>query len=85
MKYVIDEYFLPNFRADRYQIGILTGVEETIREIAGVYPGQYENGTLARGFSTIGRCWRSRRWGRSGFSGDGSGTARATARPAARR
>ncbi|WP_112324091.1 TPM domain-containing protein [Oceanibium sediminis] len=55
MQWVIDEYFLPNFRADRYQIGIEQGVEGTIREIAGVSPGQYESSTLWRGFSTIGR------------------------------
>ena len=55
MKRVIDTAFLPQFREDKYQAGITRGVEETIYEIAGVYPGGYEQGTLERGFSVIAR------------------------------
>ena len=55
MQRVIDFAFLPNFRQDAYQRGIERGVEETILEIAGVYPGNYEGGTLRHGWQQI---WR---------------------------
>lgn len=55
MQRVIDTAFLPAFRRDAYQEGIERGVDETIREIAGSYPGEYEIGTVARGYSWLGR------------------------------
>ncbi|SDJ31220.1 TPM domain-containing protein [Aliiruegeria lutimaris] len=56
MQRVIDKVFLPAFRRDAYQEGIEAGVDATIREVAGVYPGGYEHSTLERGWSVI---WRS--------------------------
>lgn len=53
MQRVVDFAFLPNFRQDAYQRGIERGVEETILEIAGVYPGNYEGGTLTHGWQKI--------------------------------
>ncbi len=56
MQRVIDDAFLPAFREDRYQQGIEAGVDETIFELTGAYPGEYGAGTLKRG---IGRIWRA--------------------------
>lgn len=56
MKRVIDDHFLPHFRRDAYDWGIENGVEETIREIAGVYPGSYNSPAVLRGWSLI---WRN--------------------------
>ena len=58
MQRVVDRSFLPAFREDRYQEGILTGVSETIYQIAGVYPGQYESGTLKMGWQRVGNYLR---------------------------
>jgi len=55
MQWVIDNAFLPAFREDAYQRGIEEGVEETIFEITGIWPGDYDRGTLERGYSEI---WR---------------------------
>ncbi|MDU8913462.1 TPM domain-containing protein [Aestuariicoccus sp. MJ-SS9] len=55
MQRVIDNAFLPAFRRDAYQEGIETGVDATVFEIAGVYPGGYDDTTLERGWSVI---WR---------------------------
>ncbi|NNU81170.1 TPM domain-containing protein [Halovulum dunhuangense] len=55
MARVIDTEFLPLFVRERYQDGILVGVEATIREIAGAGPGEYAQGTVQRGLGTI---WR---------------------------
>ena len=55
MQRVIDFAILPNFRQDAYQRGIERGVEETILEIAGVYPGNYDGGTLTHGWQKISR------------------------------
>ena len=55
MQRLIDNDFLPAFRRDAYQQGIERGVDATVREIAGVYPGGYDDTTLERGWSTI---WR---------------------------
>jgi len=55
MQRVIDAAFLPDFRQDAYQAGIERGVDETIREIAGVYPGDFDSGTLRQGWSRIAR------------------------------
>lgn len=55
MQRVIDNAFLPAFRSDDYQGGIERGVDETVQEIAGVYPGDYDSGTLRLGWSQI---WR---------------------------
>lgn len=61
MQRVIDDAFLPAFREDRYQEGILAGADETIFEITGSYPGEYDSGTLERGWDRI---WRTlQRWG----------------------
>lgn len=56
MQRVIDEGFLPDFRNDAYQTGIETGVGETIYELTGRYPGTYDAGTFAQGWSWI--LWR---------------------------
>lgn len=53
MQRVIDEAFLPAFRRDAYQEGIERGVEETVFEITGVFPGEWEAGTVQRGWSWI--------------------------------
>lgn len=58
MQRVIDDHFLPAFRRDAYQEGIEAGVEETIRAVAGVYPGGYDQGTVERGWTWIGRWLR---------------------------
>ncbi len=55
MKRIIDTAFLPAFRDDAYQAGIETGVEETIFEVSGRYPGQFDQPTISRGWSIIGR------------------------------
>lgn len=55
MQRVIDDGFLPDFRDDRYQEGIERGVDETIRELTGAYPGQEDAGLVVRGWSRI---WR---------------------------
>lgn len=54
MQRVVDEGFLPDFRDEAYQAGILTGVDETIFELTGNYPDEFEATTLERGF---GRIW----------------------------
>lgn len=53
MQRVIDDAFLPKFRQDKYQAGIEGGVDETIHEIAGIYPGDFDSGTLTLGWSQI--------------------------------
>lgn len=53
MKRVIDTAFLPAFRADEYQRGIEQGVDETIRELTGAYPGQQDSGTVRQGWSWL--------------------------------
>ncbi|TDK41070.1 TPM domain-containing protein [Antarcticimicrobium luteum] len=53
MQRVIDDGFLPDFRDDAYQAGIETGVDETIYEITGHYPGTYDAGTFAQGWGWI--------------------------------
>ena len=53
MKRVIEFVFLPNFRQDAYQRGIEIGVDETILEIAGVYPGGYDSSTINHGWQKI--------------------------------
>ncbi len=58
MQRVIDGYFLPAFRRDAYQEGIETGVEETIRTLAGVYPGSYDQTIVTRGWTSILRALR---------------------------
>ncbi|WP_172299860.1 YgcG family protein [Pseudoruegeria sp. HB172150] len=55
MQRVIDDGFLPDFREENYQAGILNGVEETIYELTGLYPGEEDSGTLERGFNRIAR------------------------------
>jgi uncharacterized protein len=58
MKRVIDEVFTPAFRRDDYRGGIEAGVEETIFEVAGAYPGGYDSGTLDRGRDKIFRFFK---------------------------
>lgn len=53
MQRVIDQAFLPDFRKDKYQAGIERGVDETIHEITGSYPGEFDNGTVQQGWSRI--------------------------------
>ncbi|MFC3615458.1 TPM domain-containing protein [Lutimaribacter marinistellae] len=53
MQRVIDDGFLPHFRNEKYERGIETGVEETIHELTGRYPGEDEIGTAARGWAWI--------------------------------
>ncbi|MBE1283040.1 MAG: hypothetical protein GJ676_06985 [Rhodobacteraceae bacterium] len=53
MQRVIDTGFLPSFRKDEYQTGILLGMDETIREVSGRYPGSYETGTARQGWMWI--------------------------------
>ncbi len=55
MQRVIDTKFLPAFRDDAYQKGIEAGVEETIFELTGRYPGQFDQPVVQRGWSIIGR------------------------------
>ena len=55
MQRVIDDDFLPAFREDAYERGIERGVEATIFEIAGVYPGGWNKSATARGWDIIGR------------------------------
>lgn len=53
MQRVIDDAFLPSFRKDDYQQGIERGVDETIREITGAYPGQQDSSTIQQGWSWL--------------------------------
>ncbi|TDE41228.1 TPM domain-containing protein [Antarcticimicrobium sediminis] len=53
MQRVIDHGFLPDFRDYAYQAGIETGVDETIRELTGHYPGTYGTGTFQQGWGWI--------------------------------
>lgn len=53
MQRVIDDAFLPRFREEAYQQGIEAGVDETVYAITGAYPGEYDSGTLRRGWSLI--------------------------------
>ncbi|MCU9838283.1 TPM domain-containing protein [Ruegeria sp. WL0004] len=55
MQRVIDTGFLPYFRRDEYQKGIEAGVDETVRELTGSYPGAWDMGTAQRGWSWIAR------------------------------
>lgn len=55
MQRVIDTGFLPYFRRDEYQRGIEAGVDETVRELTGSYPGDWDMGTARRGWSWIAR------------------------------
>ena len=55
MQRVIDVGFLPYFRRDAYQQGIDAGVDETIRELTGAYPGDWDMGTAQRGWSWLAR------------------------------
>lgn len=56
MQRVIDTAFLPRFREEAYQAGIVTGVEETIFELTGHPPGGTEAGPLVNGWRWI--AWR---------------------------
>lgn len=58
MQRVIDAAFLPAFGQDKYQRGIEQGVDATIFEIAGAYPGEHGNSTLQQGWSQIARWLR---------------------------
>lgn len=53
MQRVVDRQFLPAFREDRYQEGIQAGVSETIYQVAGVYPGQYDSSTFKMGWQRV--------------------------------
>lgn len=53
MQRVIDTAFLPAFRQDAYEQGILSGVDATIVELTGGLPGQDPSGPVARGWSRI--------------------------------
>lgn len=55
MQHIIDNDFLPSFRRNAYQAGIERGVEATVREVAGVSPGGYDQSTFQHGWSVIGR------------------------------
>ncbi|MDJ0821533.1 MAG: TPM domain-containing protein [Paracoccaceae bacterium] len=55
MQRVIDTAFLPSFRNDAYQQGIERGVDATVFEIAGAFPGGFDQSTIERGWSII---WR---------------------------
>lgn len=50
---VIANHFLPAFREDKYQAGILRGVDETIFTVAGAYPGTYDQPVIQRGWGVI--------------------------------
>lgn len=52
---VIADHFLPAFLEDKYQEGILRGVEETIFTVAGAYPGTYDQPVVQRGWGVIAR------------------------------
>ncbi|MEX0286742.1 MAG: YgcG family protein [Paracoccaceae bacterium] len=56
MQRVIDVGFLPFFRNEEYEQGILNGVDETIYELTGSYPGQEDASTVQRGWDQI---WRA--------------------------
>ncbi|SLN31593.1 hypothetical protein TRL7639_01338 [Falsiruegeria litorea R37] len=55
MQRVVDNGFLPWFRADQYEAGLEKGTDETVREVSGVYPGQWDAGSFQRGVSWL---WR---------------------------
>ncbi len=48
LKDIIDSIVIPYFKADRYADGITFGVDHTIREIAGVWPDQYDANAVTR-------------------------------------
>lgn len=55
MARIIEDVFLPEFREDKYQAGITRGVEETIFEVAGTYPGTFDQPVVQRGWNVIAR------------------------------
>jgi uncharacterized protein len=54
MQRVIDDAFLPRFRRDEYQQGLERGLDETIREMTGTYPGEFDSSTVRQGWSWLG-------------------------------
>ena len=55
MQEVIDDEILPEFRADRYNIGIIDGVKASIHALTGSYPGEYDATFFQRLTGGIGR------------------------------
>jgi len=55
-KKIIDRVIIPKFRLNTYDAGIIEGVDHTIREIAGVWPDQYNANQLTRWWTDL-RIW----------------------------
>lgn len=53
LKRIIDKVIIPEFRLDNYAAGITKGVDYTIREIAGVWPDQYNASPVTRWWTDI--------------------------------
>ena len=56
LKTIIDRVIIQKFRLDNYVTGIVDGVDHTIREIAGVWPGQYDANPVVRWWTDL-RIW----------------------------
>jgi len=53
LKKIIDKVIIPKFRLDTYGSGIQIGVNHTIREIAGVWPDQYDANIVTRWWTDL--------------------------------
>lgn len=53
LKKIIDRVIIPKFRLNTYDAGIIEGIDHTIREIAGVWPGQYDANSFTRWWTDI--------------------------------
>lgn len=56
LKKIIDRVIIPEFRLNTYDTGIINGVDHTIREIAGVWPDQYNANIVTRKWTDF-RIW----------------------------
>lgn len=56
LKKIIDRVIIPKFRLNTYDAGIIEGVDHTIREMAGVWPDQYDANQLTRRWTDL-RIW----------------------------
>lgn len=56
LKRIIDRVVIPEFRLNNYATGVINGVDQTIREIGGVWPDQYNANVVTRWWTDI-KAW----------------------------
>ena len=56
LKKIIDRIITDQFRMNTYDTGLINGVDHTIREIAGVWPDQYDANVITRWWTDL-RVW----------------------------